>query len=104
MSPPICNGLCDGPPDMIIFLIAVGISWYRYFSYLPQQVVLSMKLLILGAPAAFMVPTFTLAVLDVQVVRLSRVLLGTALVSVRAFHPAAPTVAGTSPGAGACGK
>ena len=37
---------------MIIFLIAVSISSHSYFWHLPQRVILSVKLLMMGGPTA----------------------------------------------------
>jgi type IV secretory pathway TrbD component len=77
------------PTSLIItvLLVAFLIAWFAYFMQIPERLILSRKFLLMGGPAAVMLFTVILAIIDVQVVWLSWVLLGTAILWLAASIP-----------------
>jgi hypothetical protein len=71
----------------LILVITFFLGSYSYFFVRPQRLVLSYKFLMMGGPAALMVFTLGLQVVDVQVAWLSWVLLVAAILwSAMGFH------------------
>ena len=69
-------------PNSLIFvvlLVAFGTGWFNYFVFLPKRAVINVKFLIMVGPAAIMIVTVVLAVVDVHAAWLSYLLLALAI-------------------------
>jgi|HubBroStandDraft_1064217.scaffolds.fasta_scaffold764698_2 hypothetical protein len=74
---------------MLVLMVAFGIGWTGYFLSIgsSKRLLLSNRFLSMGAPAAIMLLTVILAVVDVRLVWLSWVLLAIAILLIVAAVP-----------------
>jgi len=72
---------------LVVLLVACGVSYLSYFLFIPKRVIMSVKFLMMGGAVGLMIFTVVLAIIDVQIVWLSWVLLATAILWLAASIP-----------------